>query len=271
MASITTMIKDNHLFDLGEKLNNMLALKEARELNYGYAGLEGIYINENILGLLEVLSEKIQTVRGKKSSEIASVVCEQQEIYKDIMNGTPTGKIGIVTKLLPPEYMDENGDFIPGSPVFIQDNEFYYQVMDLKDIMKAANPQLGKNDYEHTSTDLFDNFLRKTQTLKINSTNKGLIQDINDSKKNWINNYDYNKIFNKREPPIKSILAPYLADSSFKNFYLFFVTSNNVKEGSGGAPDIDTCSKQIQLMYDTRHFMDIIANENSKGIGQCNA
>jgi hypothetical protein len=56
---------------------------------------------------------------------------------------------------------------------------------------------------------------------------------------------------------------------SFKNFYLFFVTSNNVKEGQEGQPNIDTCSKQIQLMYDTRHFMDVIANADSKGIGKC--
>ena len=53
-------------------------------------------------------------------------------------------------------------------------------------------------------------------------------------------------------------------------FYLFFVTSNNVKQGETKADDIDTCAKQIQLMYDTRYFMDIIANEDSKGIaGKC--
>jgi hypothetical protein len=41
----------------------MLSSQEARNQRYGYAGLEGVYINENILGLLEVLGRKIQKVQ----------------------------------------------------------------------------------------------------------------------------------------------------------------------------------------------------------------
>ena len=29
---------------------------------------------------------------------------------------------------------------------------------------------------------------------------------------------------------------------------------------------IDTCEKQIQLIYDTKDFMDVIANENASGV-----
>ena len=98
-----------------------------------------------------------------------------------------------------------------------------------------------------------------------NGVEKGIIDEIGDHTKNWINNYDYNSIFNIKNPPIKSILSNYLDDPSFSNFYLFFVVSNNFKKDG----NIDTCDKQLQLLYDTRVFMDIIANDNAKGI-TCN-
>ena len=78
----------------------------------------------------------------------------------------------------------------------------------------------------------------------------------------------YNSIFNIRNPPIKSILSNYLNDPSFSNFYLFFVVSNNFKKDEK-LGNIDTCDKQLQLLYDTRVFMDIIANDNANGI-TCN-
>jgi hypothetical protein len=272
ISTITNMIKDNLLEDLGKKINNMLSSQEARNKRYGYAGLEGIYINENILGLLEVLGRKIQKVKKPERTSYASVVCVQPEIYREEINGSNTGKVAIVKELLDPEYV-QNGRVIEGSPAFVQDYEFYSQLMSLRDLIRGDNNQIGKNVFEPTSTDKFNNFLRINQfELSLYKTVKGTSKNIHDNKNNWINNYDYNKIFNKSDPPIKSILAPYLADDSFKNFYLFFVTSNNKKEDpTNPANDIDTCSKQIQLMYDTRYFMDVIANDESKGIaGQCN-
>jgi hypothetical protein len=47
-------INGKNLFGLGKKINEMLKDEKLKEKNFGYAGLEGIYINENILGLLEV-------------------------------------------------------------------------------------------------------------------------------------------------------------------------------------------------------------------------
>ena len=80
---ILDCIKDlngnSKLKDLGDKINDMLADPEARKQKYGYAGLEGIYINENILGLLEVLSEKIQLNRNeekKQDNKMSSVMAK---------------------------------------------------------------------------------------------------------------------------------------------------------------------------------------------------
>ena len=74
-----------------------------------------------------------------------------------------------------------------------------------------------------------------------------------------IKNYDYNKIFNIDNPPIKKILESYI--DSIDNFYLFFVVTNNNKEDSTGN-SINTCDKQMQLIWDTRHFMNVIAEDN---------
>ena len=276
LATITNFIKDNELENLGNKINNMLSSQEARNQRYGYAGLEGVYINENILGLLEVLGRKIQKVQkpNKPEEDYVSVVCVQPEIYKDEILGSDSGKISVDRQLLDPKYIDiATQKVIPGSPAWVQDNEFYSQLMCLRDIIRGQNLQLSKNVYQPSTTDKLNNFLRTYKDLKLVKTVKGLSDKIHDNKNNWINNYDYNKIFNKTDPPIKSILGPYLADESFKNFYLFFVTSNNMKEDKFNPKnDIDTCSKQIQLMYDTRYFMDVIANEDSKGIeGNCDA
>ena len=59
-----------------------------------------------------------------------------------------------------------------------------------------------------------------------------------------------------------------MKDPKFNNFYLFFVVSNNKKSNG-----LETCDKQVQLIYDTRKFMDMIANENAEGIteAECDA
>jgi hypothetical protein len=78
-----------------------------------------------------------------------------------------------------------------------------------------------------------------------------------------IKNYNYNKIFNIDNPPIKRILESYI--DSIDNFYLFFVVTNNNKEDSTGK-SINTCDKQMQLIWDTRHFMNVIAEDNPASI-----
>jgi hypothetical protein len=109
-------------------------------------------------------------------------------------------------------------------------------------------------------------------TFRVYGTEKNISNVEDTNKGNWINNYDYNSIFNRDTPPIKSILSTYLNDKSFKNFYLFFVVSNNLKiDSTGQTPDLETCDKQIQLLFDTRDFMEVIADVDGIYKGkQCN-
>jgi hypothetical protein len=276
IANITNLIKKpGGLEKLGKKINSMLTIPEKREKRYGYAGLEGIYINENILGLLQVLSTKIQLSRPNKTVEnIVDVVCSQNEVYKSLINDTEVGLTPISWDILQEDGLIENGEFVKDAPVLVQDNEFISQIQILRTIIKSGNMTSfdAKQFFYPDGSDKYKNYIRDNDSLRLKNSSetisKGLSKNIHDIEKNWINNYDYNKIFNIKNPPIKSILSPYLDDPMFQNFYLFFVTSNNVKEGPSG--NLDTCGKQIQLMYDTRHFMEVIAQSDPKGVsGQC--
>ena len=272
MAQITNMINEEYgLERLGEKINNMLVDKDFRMKRYGYAGLEGIYINENILGLLEVLGEKIQKIRDPSKETTVSVVCSQNEVYKKLITGTSSANYPIGWKDLINNGNVVDDKFIENPSILVKDNEFISQIMILRNILKSSNLSktkiIGDEFFEPNSSDRYNNYIRGNTRMKIDRVEKGLSDDLEDNTKNWINNYNYNNIFNIKNPPIKSILAPYLDDDDFKNFYLFFVSSNNIKESTAG--NIDTCTKQIQLMYDTRHFMDVIAHADSKGIGSC--
>ena len=70
----------------------------------------------------------------------------------------------------------------------------------------------------------------------------------------WIDDsYDYNKSFNRDNPPIASLLEPYF--TNIKNFYLFYVVSN----------DNETqCDKQIKLINDSKIFLDELNNYEYK-------
>jgi len=242
--------------------------KEHIQQKYGYAGLEGVYINENILGLLEVLSEKIQIDRKKNSSDIVHVVCPQKEIYKKIYKDD--SKIPISYNLLKKlGQVDNNGNFKEDAVIFQQDDEFYSQIKFMKDFARIRMKKDGTFEDSFFRAVPNNKYITKMRTNNKNYMNKGLVENIEDSTKNWINNYDYNSIFNRKDPPIKSILSTYLEDSSFKNFYLFFVVSNNLKIDDKNPNGIDTCDKQLQLLFDTRDFMEVIANENATG-KQCN-
>ena len=285
--NITKLIQESKLTELGEKINNMLEDPDAQRKKYGYAGLEGIYINENILGLLEVLSLKIQEdrIKGDHSSQnFKHVVCEQKEIYKELYR--KESKTPIDLQILKDKKnifeIDENGNktykINNNSPIFVEDDEFYSQMRFFQD--NISTRPISPKFFESTAANPFNTFMRSGPDSELNYMNqtKGITKNIEDNKNNWINNYNYNKIFNIRDPPIKSILKPYLNDPQFKNFYLFFVVSNNLKvtkleSGTVVSGPTETCDKQLQLLYDTRHFMDIIAHEDAEGIlpAECEA
>ena len=226
LFNMVNIIEKGDLEKLGDKLNDMLNSSTAREKRYGFAGLEAIYINENILGLLQILADKVRNIKGKDSIK---VVCQQEEYYKKQFTDTNNFKL--------------HKDLSNNNQQNINDNEFFSQIEYLN---KFERDNVKKTIREETFTvdDVYNNKFRNT---------------IDDDLKKIIKNYDYNKIFNIDNPPIKKILESYI--DSIDNFYLFFVVTNNNKEDSA-RKSINTCDKQMQLIWDTRHFMNVIAEEN---------
>ena len=250
--NIIDFILDSNLEKLGERINNMLPdttkeEKERKAQRYGYAGLEGNYINENILGLLQILSEKIQNT-NKTGIKPKPVVCKQKEIYTELYKEDKTKVTdGVIEKM----------KVKPGSKTinFAREDEFLSQIMFMRDTFS------GRDEFQYfknvTDADPYHTKMREEGDISLTfGSTKGITKDIDNNKKNWINNYNYNKIFNMESPPIKSILKKYLEDPKFNNFYLFFVVSNNKKESG-----LETCDKQVQLIYDTRKFMEMIATQ----------
>ena len=230
---MVNIIEKGDLEKLGDKLNDMLNSSTAREKRYGFAGLEAIYINENILGLLQILADKVRNIKGKDSIK---VVCQQEEYYKK-------------------QFTDKNNfklhkDLSNNNQQNINDNEFFSQIEYLNKF-ERDNVKQTIREKTFNVDDVYNNKFRNP---------------IDDDLKKIIKNYDYNKIFNIDNPPIKKILESYI--DSIDNFYLFFVVTNNNKEDSAGN-SINTCDKQMQLIWDTRHFMNVIAEDNP-AIIKCN-
>jgi hypothetical protein len=279
MFTIVNLIKDGDLNGLGNKLNKMLKptninigtekdpiIKTNSDLRYGYAGLEGIYINENILGLLQVLANRVRTIRSKES---VPVVCEQIENYRKIITATKNERIPIDITIL----NDRNNNQLVIEPnpsirrqseivqnidskqaFFVDQDEFYSQIVYMMDFSHLTVGEVS--DYQDKKTGTSD--IEKDENLYFNTKLRNSKFNIDYDVLKYVNNYDYNKIFNITEPPIKKILEPYLEE--INNFYLFFVVSNNLKSSKSG--DIETCDKQMKLLYDTRVFMNVISAEN---------
>lgn len=229
LFTLVNLINDGNLFEIGNYLNSMLEKDDGK--NYGYSGLEGVYINENILGLLQVLANKVTKIKGTK---MVNVVCKQKEIYRE--NIKSKGQ----RILVEPTLAEQKNVY------FVDEDEFFSQIYFMRNFWYDYTYKESTND---TNNYTFDNKLRKN-TLE-NYENKPLLD--------WVNNYDYNKIFNIEEPPISRILKPYLDGDLINNIYLFFVVSNNKKEG------LETCDKQIQLLDDTKKFMEVISKDEPSG------
>lgn len=263
---IVDMIRNGNLIELGNKINKLLdeknivvgkdetgndITKTNIDLKYGYVGMEGVYINENILGLLQILTNKIKNLKEGPNPSKVNVVCQQDEIYTKFVNTVEEYRIVVDPQLM--------NDPILKASRFLDQDEFLSQIYFL-DKFKTTNIDISPKTPYNRSGESFDVFLRGVK----NEGYKPEPKTYNDKKIiDWITNYDYNKIYNIEDPPIKQILEPYL--ENIDNIYLFSVVSNNLKK-IDGRKSIDTCDKQIKLIYDTQKFMEIISASDTKDI-----
>jgi hypothetical protein len=261
LYNIVEFIKSGELYKLGDLLNKMLVsslnLNNEKELmvNYGYAGLEAFYINENILGLLQVLANKV-TGDAKQ----VEVVCDQKQYYSQIFrDGTYSSyNYPLHTSITEKEVLYKNKN--------IGDDEFFSQLHFINEfekqnftdrVMGIEHEDLFKNKFRI----LTDKHFMDDKDKKDKKDKEDIPKHFNKPYTDMLKNYDYNKAFNKKTPPIESILEPYLKD--IQNIFLFFVVTNHPNKKNES-----TCDKQMKLLYDTRTFMDVVAGIDSKL--QCN-
>ena len=292
LYTIVNFIENGQLEILGEVINKMIDESEANTytksdgeripIKYGYVGLEAFYINENILGLLQVLANKVEKDRGIPVDKYKQVVDNQKEIYKDIIKRSSTkSDVGENYPLKLP-----NNPYLKPEHNFVADNEFYSNIQILNVFERDSfleklygNVKVREKDINGTESvvkkkcylfveptpdaqqnaDLFKNNFRLITDEHFDMTEEQAKADPNIPKHfkkpytTLINNYNYNAGFNLKDPPIKKILEPYL--EIMENIYVLFVVSNSVNNKND-----DTCDKQHKLLFDTKKFMDVIAN-----------
>jgi len=274
LHNMVTIIKKHNLEKLGSILNNMLEQDDENDnggfKRRGYAGLEGIYINENILGLLQVLANKVQDTRGGNH---VAICCKQIENYKDkllvgheeyIMSFNPDGQQNNTKPLRTSNFFSQIDYLNESQKLVLGSQEHHNKYTTRKEYInnhKKRKPDIDDNsEYIRTvkKDNVYDNVFRYPTTNKYKEFEKD------------IKNYDYNRIFNIEDPPIKTILKPYL--DKIDNYYLFFVVSNNFKRDPESKEEIynkETCHNQIGLLNDTQHFMKVIQGEDIDHM-QCN-
>lgn len=236
---------ENDLEGLGLILNEMVD-NEYKNKNQGYAGLEAVYINENIGCILQILSNKIKKDKGLNDK--IPIFCEQQNYYsKKILEKT----------------LDRNlhQNVKKNNLNNIADDEFY-------SLIHYLNTYEKKNFIDSITTNIKSEGLfnlnniykNKFRLITDNDFNEGpptddLIKYEDDSYISLLNIYNYDRLFNIKEPSIEYILKPYI--DKIKNFYLLFVVTNSNKKD-----ETNICKEQNELLYETINFMKVIDDPN---------
>ena len=178
------------------------------------------------------------------------IVSNQEEIYKKIM-----GKKEVYIDIKPNKNNKYSFEFYKKTYYIDKDNKLFRKFnnnfKEIKNFMdfKLNDTKIYFNLFKlevNAQTYFMRDLLRELGNIR-NKSDYSLNKTYKDKKlKKWIENYDFNKIFNKDNPPIASILKFYL-DKIENNFNLFYVVSNNTYR---------KCTHQIDLIGQSKNFLD---------------
>lgn len=208
----------NNYFNIIREFYDSELLKDTTQPKTAFTGFEAVYINENILGLLTTIINKIKPEHSK-------IVEIQKEIYKTMMQQKDVRVI------------------YPSGESTLYKDELQSQTYFFRDLTKNVLIGDDKRYYNDSSKEnIFNNgYEKKLDNYKnTNLSLKHLVENM----------YDYNKIFKYKDPPIKTILEPYFdEETGLDNFYLFFVVSNNSEK---------ICGEQIELLNLSKNFINLL-------------
>jgi hypothetical protein len=241
----------NDLEGLGLILDGMVE-NQHNNKKQGYAGLEAVYINENIGCILQILSNKIKKDKGLDDK--IPILCEQENYYsKKILEKNLNKDLDLklrtngLEKISDDEFFSlihylntyEKKNFIDSITTNVNNDGLF----DINDIYKNKFRLITDNDF--------------TEAIKDN-----LIKYDNEPYISFLNIYNYDRLFNIKEPSIEYILQPYI--DKIKNFYLLFVVTNSDKQD-----ETNICKEQNELLYETINFMKVIADPTFEPKLQC--
>jgi len=257
------ILKSNHLEILIDFYNDKILKthKQFENKNYGALSFEAFYINENILGLVDILGKRLKEGYIKDSSLVAEEYFKINTQFRD-KSGTPvndesTAQTYFLRNLL-------RNDLSPENPVVVQ-----AQSAKKLQVQPVVTPVYLLSNIEDK-----ENFLTTSENYNkfYNPSDNGTKASIKD----WIEKpYDYNKSFVDKEQtsPIETFMESYfkIVDRSkyetsipsskkniIDNIYLFYVVSNDIDTKS----QVNKCANQIKLIKDSKMFIDIINSWN---------
>ncbi len=261
-------ILENNLINVltdfySENLINLDANNCTIGKNTSAISFEGFYINENILGLVNTLSKRLN--RGcaiPKPNPIPSMgnyFSNQMDNYNSSLGKDDKRNIvEIDPELLPentrlssvPQSIYKLSYFNSSDTSVIYEhpgNETRSQTYFLRDFLR--------NDINLNDSRVIGYFESNNVLLSSGSNGYNTPQYLNKTIKSWFeDSYDFNKTYSD-EPPIATFMEAYFGKEAdgdtdvINNFYLFYVVSNDNK---------DKCANQIKLIADSEIFIKTI-------------
>lgn len=240
--------------------------KISSNINNASLPFEGFFINENILGLIEVLKERLNKNNSQKikpytytngtSTILPNFFSNQMKL------GDTNSYINLTEK--PIKLYDDESELVKtvessydkskkacehtvvdDSMFNIYDDEMIAQSYFIRNLIREPHKIFNITNGNH--------YLSNRANVKTHyETNEYLDKSIKD----WIEeSYVFNRSFSKN-PPIKQIMEAYFGEESdgtdtINNFYLFYVVSNN---------KLEKCANQINLLNGSKDFIDAINN-----------
>lgn len=248
-------------------------LKSILRYDYLMTPLEGIYINENIIGLIKFLSKKL--VKGSDKSKIDVLnedkVKQKKMVLDDQRNIARTWLISS-GEMFMRSCRNANAsdcknfpDTFPVAPEKAITNEktnLYFMVKELYKFEEAYKLGYFPNDKHTYFNNVFSGVYE--QTLDKHDIQLNFAQLVK-QQSNLLLSYASNKIYNFEKPIITDILMPYIesddktdaqnkvAIKDYKMFYLFGNYDDNQRTQF-------KCEYQIKLLNNTENFIQAISS-----------
>lgn len=250
-AKIKEIIKNTSISDDDLKV----ALKDLLKYDYILTPMEGIYINENIIGLLKFLSDEFTPTQKRHGLDI--LIKDKIEQKNITLNEQV-----ILARIWLSAYIIDDNTGSTDYTKYTQDGIIKPSVLEqLYDINNTSYPNSTLYRYieidpgieKHKEYCSLYEWDEKNLILKL--------EDVYNQRENMRYKYVSGKIFNFEKPLITNILAPYVGTAGvikdksiikdYKIFYLF-----------GNDEDSDKiqykCQHQINLLENTKSFIDSV-------------